>query len=112
MIDLAIGEAPIELVPDEKSEAENEKRLAAVRANEIRDQFLIHLKAPVEGESRFGAKLHHAEDAAAARGEVRRLDHVFGVDREERQTAASENGTEGRHQRFRPTSRRLVVDDD
>ena len=33
-IDLAIGEAPIELVPNEKSEAENEKRFGAVRPDE------------------------------------------------------------------------------
>ena len=52
------------------------------------------VELPIEGESRLGAELHHAQHAAAARGEIGWLDHVLRVDREERQTAASENGAE------------------
>src|SRR3984885_3298821 len=111
-IDLAIGEGSIKLVPNEKSEAENEKRRAAIRANKIRNKVLVQIQLRVEGEGCFGAELHHAQHAAAAGGKVRRLDDVLRVDREERQSAAAEDGTKRRHQRFRLTSRRLIVDDD
>ena len=78
----------------------------------IRDQLRVQIQLRIERESRLGAELHHAQDAAAAGGKVGWLDHILRVDREERQTAASQNGAEGGDQRLRLTPRRLVVDDD
>src|SRR5258707_641922 len=102
----------MELVPDEKGEAENEKRLVAIGADKSLDKLLIHVQLRIEGEGRLGAELHHSQNAGAARREVGGFDHVLRVDRKKRHAAAAENGTERRDQSFGLTSRRLVIDDD
>jgi hypothetical protein len=83
-----------------------------VRASERLDRRLVDLQLRIEDEGRLGAELHHSKNPAAAGGEVGRLDHVFGVDRQERQAAGSKYGTKRSDKRLRLAARRLVVDDD
>src|SRR5271154_693811 len=111
-IEFAVGEGPVKLVPNEKRKAEDEKRLLAVRAYERLDRLPVDLQLRVEGEGGLGAELHHSENPAAAGGEVGWLDHVFRVDRQEREAAGSENWPKRSDKRFRLAARSLIVDDD
>ena len=83
-----------------------------MRAHERLDRLPVDLQLQVEGEGGLGAELHHSKNPAAAGGEVGWLDHVFRVDRQEREAAASENWPKRSDKRFRLAARSLIVDDD